>query len=656
MKIHFKLLFLFINFNLFAQQKTDSIILVQPLDEVVLQATKLSELPLRTPLAVSLIMSSRNVLLEPQLSINESLVSVPGLFAQNAYNYNQDLRVSIRGFGARSAFGIRGVKLIVDGIPETTPDGQGQIDNLLVGIIDRIEVIRGPSASLYGNASGGVIYINTLEDIKEKLRLNYTTGSYGLQIAQAFVNLSNKNSKAILALSHSSSDGYRDHSAFNQFQSNYKSVRIINNKNKLLLQVNYTHSPKAYDPGGLTLDQLNENPREARVANLDYDARESIDHFKTGLQLSSLLPRATLKNHLYLAHRKFIGYLPFKNGGVSAFNRFYWGMGSALNRSFKNSNLHFGWSHDSQLDKRKRYHNIDGKKGGLQQEQDEYYSNSALFVHSNISLGNWMVQTGLRADYIALSFDTSQKKQSYFSINPNLGIHYKLNRLSGVYSRYSQSFQTPTLSEISNDPNGSLGFNSDLEPTKANNLEVGFKYLDSDLRFEVALFSIKSKGELVPYGIEQYPGRTFYMNGGETLRKGVEVTFLKQWGVFKLEQSYSYSDFRFKSTNNFLPGIPRHNFFNKLTYRYSKGYQLSLTSVYWGDLYANSSNSTIVKEQFFTHISMSKSFHSTDLKWGVNNLFNSDYYDNIRVNAWGGRYYEPAPTRNVFLGVRWRIE
>src|SRR6056300_582596 len=201
---HFlKILPLFFNLCLFAQQKQDSIVPLQQLDEVVLKVTKIPTKNLRAPLAASLVFSSKNALLEPQLSINESLISVPGLFAQNAFNYNQELRVSIRGFGARSAFGIRGVKLIVDGIPETTPDGQGQIDNILVGLIDRIEVLRGPSASLYGNASGGVIHINTLDEIAEKVRINFTSGSYGLTLSQALVNLSKNNSKSILAINHS---------------------------------------------------------------------------------------------------------------------------------------------------------------------------------------------------------------------------------------------------------------------------------------------------------------------------------------------------------------------------------------------------------------------------------------------------------------------
>lgn len=641
--------------SLYAQVEKDSTQQVMQLDEVVLQSTKLPAQNLRTPLAASLILSSKNALLEPQLSINESLVSVPGLFAQNAYNFNQDLRVSIRGFGARSAFGIRGIKLIVDGIPETTPDGQGQIDNLLVGLIDRIEVLRGPSAALYGNASGGVIYINSLNSIQEKARINYTAGSYGLSIAQALINLSKEDTQALFAINHSRSNGYREHASFSQLQTNYKSLKTFNDRNKLLWQINFTHSPKAYDPGGLTLDQLKENPRAARSANLEYDAREAINHIKTGLQFSSKGPLATLSHHLYLAHRNFTGFLPFKTGGVSAFNRLYWGMGSSLKRPYKNAELHIGWSHDRQVDHRKRLDNNNGVKGDLRQEQEEHYSNSALYINSNKSMGDWIFQSGLRADYILLSFDASNQRQSYLAFNPSLGLHYKLDDQSGIYGRYSESFQTPTLSELSNDPNGTLGFNADLEPSKAKNFELGFKHQSANSQFEFALFSIQSSAELIAYSLENYPGRTFYNNGGSTKRTGIEFSYLKQWKNFRLQQSYSYSDFRFESSNNYLPGIPRHNFYNKLTKEFPRGYTAALSSVFWGELYATSSNSISVKDQFYSNLSMSKSFRLLDLKWGINNLFNSDYYDNIRVNTWGGRYYEPAPKRTIYVGLSWSV-
>lgn len=651
-----KILPLFFSLCLFAQQKQDSIGNLQQLDEVVLKATKIPTKSLRAPLAASLVLSYKNALLEPQLSINESLISVPGLFAQNAFNYNQDLRVSIRGFGARSAFGIRGVKLIVDGIPETTPDGQGQIDNVLVGLINRIEILRGPSASLYGNASGGVIHINTLDTIDEKVRINFTSGSYGLTLSQALVNLSKDNSKALLAINHSQSNGYRAHSSFNQLQTNYKNIKTISDKHQLLWQINYTHSPNADDSGGLTLDQVRENPKAARGANLDYDSREALDHIKTGLQLTSELHKATMSNYLYAAHRDFIGYLPFKSGGVSTFKRFYWGLGSSINRSTKNEAYQLGWSHNSQVDHRQRYDNLNGSKGDLQDEQDEHYSNTALYMSSNTNSGNWSIQSGIRADYIALSF-TNQEKQSYIALSPSLGFHYKLDSESGLYTRYSESFQTPTLSELSNDPSGSLGFNTELEPTKAQNVELGFKRYTQNSQFEVALFSIRSKGELVAYSIENYPGRTFYNNAGNTKRTGIEFSYLKQWRGFSLQQSYSYSDFRFDTTDNqeYLPGIPRHNFYNRLTQQFSNGLQLALSSVYWGNLYATSSNTVEIKSQFYSHLSMSKSYTHFDLKMGINNIFDNDYYDNIRVNAWGGRYYEPAPKRNLYLGFSWKL-
>lgn len=654
---HFlKILPLFFNLCLFAQQKQDSIVPLQQLDEVVLKVTKIPTKNLRAPLAASLVFSSKNALLEPQLSINESLISVPGLFAQNAFNYNQDLRVSIRGFGARSAFGIRGVKLIVDGIPETTPDGQGQIDNILVGLIDRIEVLRGPSASLYGNASGGVIHINTLDEIAEKVRINFTSGSYGLTLSQALVNLSKNNSKSILAINHSQSNGYRVHSSFNQFQTNYKSIKTISDSHKLLWQINYTHSPNADDSGGLTLDQVIENPMAAREANINYDSREAIDHIKTGLQLSSKLKSAIMSNHFYAAHRNFIGYLPFKSGGVSAFKRFYWGLGSSINRSTKKGAYQMGWSHDRQVDHRKRYDNLNGSKGDLQEQQDEHYSNTALYMSSQTNRGNWSIQSGIRADHIALSF-TKKEKQSYSALSPSLGLHFKLDSESGLYTRYSESFQTPTLSELSNDPNGSLGFNTELEPTKAKNIELGFKHKSQNSQFEIALFSIRSKGDLVAYSIENYPGRTFYNNAGNTKRTGIEFSYLKSWKNFRLQQSYSYSDFRFDTTDNhqYLPGIPRHNFYNRITQDFSNGIQLALSSVFWGTLYATSSNSVEIKSQFYSHLSMSKSFDRIDIKMGVNNVLNNDYYDNIRVNAFGGRYYEPAPKRNLYIGLSWKL-
>ena len=644
-----------------AQQLKDSIP-TQALDEVVLNVARIASKSLNLPMAASLILSSKNALLEPQLSINESLISVPGLFAQNAYNYNQDLRVSIRGFGARASFGIRGVKLIVDGIPETTPDGQGQIDNLIVGLIDQIEILRGPAAALYGNASGGVIYLNTLDTIQEQFRVNLSGGSYGLRLAQALINLNNKEDKtALLAVNYIQSDSYRDHAGFGQLQTNYKSKRTLTKQHQLLWQINYTNSPKAFDPGGITLEQVTEAPTAAWDANISYDARESIHHIKTGWQLKSTLKNGVMNNRLYVANRIFEGFLPFKSGGVSAFNRLYWGLGTSYQTSLNTTELEMGWSHDRQLDQRERFDNLNGIKGALQEQQDEQYTNTALYLTAHKNLGHWSVQSGLRVDHIGIRLKESSQHQNYVVLNPSLALGFQAGAHAAFYTRYSESFETPSLSELSADPNGSLGFNPELNPNKAQNYELGFKFQHSKSLLEIALFAIQSSDELISYTLEEYPGRSFYKNAGGTNRKGVEVSFNHQWGNFKLQQSYTFSDFKLSNTatGTYLPGIPKHNGYNRMSQEFSNGIELALTTVYWGSLYANSTNSIPIKDQYFSNFSLSKRFNFTNdvfaIKIGINNLTNADYFDNIRVNAWGGRYYEPAPKRNFYLGAQWSL-
>ena len=187
-----------------------------------------------------------------QLSINEYLSEVPGLFSLNSNNYSQDLRVSIRGFGARSAFGIRGVKILVDGIPLTTPDGQGQVDQIDLGLLEKIEVLRTPSSALYGNASGGIINIKNRENVdRNYLQLNSSFGSFGSSKNQLEGGLNLDKTQMLFNLSHTQTDGYRDHSAMKQNQLSANAIHNVNDSTKIKIRVNYFDSPEAQDPGGL---------------------------------------------------------------------------------------------------------------------------------------------------------------------------------------------------------------------------------------------------------------------------------------------------------------------------------------------------------------------------------------------------------------------
>jgi len=229
----------------------------QEIDTVYIKTARITTSVDKLPAAVSVYQATKNDATRQQLSLQEYTQQTPGLFAQNANNFAQDLRISIRGFGARAAFGIRGIKLIVDGIPETTPDGQGQLDNLNLGIIDRIEVLKGPSSSLYGNASGGVISIQTVNDVEQPFsKWKATVGSYGFQNYQATAGIKSGNSSYIFHGNYVTSDGYRDQSGFQQYNFNVNANFKLSEKLNLKAIANYSDSPQADDPGGLNIDAV----------------------------------------------------------------------------------------------------------------------------------------------------------------------------------------------------------------------------------------------------------------------------------------------------------------------------------------------------------------------------------------------------------------
>ena len=218
-----------------------------------------------------------------QTSLQEYIEDLPGLISFNRTNYAQDLRISIRGFGSRAAFGIRGIKLIVDGIPETTPDGQGQLDNLPLGILSSIEILRGPSAVRFGNAAGGVLAINTIDEVKENFhQFGLRIGSYGAQQAQLTTGLKKEKTIAIFHLNHVNAKGYRENSGY---ETNLFNVKVKHRFSPFLYtitQFNATKSPYAQDAGGQTLNDITNNRRAARDRNLQYQTQESITHLKSG--------------------------------------------------------------------------------------------------------------------------------------------------------------------------------------------------------------------------------------------------------------------------------------------------------------------------------------------------------------------------------------
>ena len=655
---------LFIPLVLAAQNKTSTTTIT--LKQVRVEAMKISSLKKEVPYSISVLNFKENQKLFQQLSLQEYLEGVPGLFSLNANNYAQDLRISLRGFGARSAFGIRGIKIIIDGIPETTPDGQGQIDNAPLGLIEKIEVLRGPQASFYGNAAGGVISIKTIDSLSENKNIFKSSfGNYNLQSYQFTSYLNKKNTSALIYFNNIQTDGFRKNSALKQKAINLKVKHRFTDQSLLNFQFNYTDSPLAQDSGGLTKEETLLEWDMARQRNVDYDTYEKINQLKFGFNWEKKL-RKKIKLNLFsfYSNRDFYGKLPFEFGGIIDLDRFYQGLGSSLIYNDINENythqIQFGIEYYSQNDFRKRYKNLNGVKGSNVFDQKENFDTTAIFLIDKIELNNWIIRSSLRHDNLIISTDNSKYNKYYNVINPSFGFTNEFKNEQYIFLNFSTSFETPTLSELSANPSGLEGFNLELNPSKAHSYEFGWKSYKSNYLIEANIFYIKSSNEVLPYELEDFPGRSFYENAGETERRGFELFSRFNWGSYSVEGSFTYAKYSFKNEDhNDLPGIPGTHWIIKVENNLNRGWTSRLTYENVGGFYANNINTVFINSFQKTRFQIAKriNFNSKiiDFSAGINNLLNKRYYDNIRLNSFGSRYYEPAPPRNFYISIALKL-
>ena len=659
-------IFLLISNNLIAQKSSSTTTIT--LNEISVEALKIETLKKKVPYSISVLDFKKIQKINQQLSLQEYIESVPGLFSLNANNYAQDLRISIRGFGARSAFGIRGIKIIVDGIPETTPDGQGQIDNIPIGLINKIEVLRGPSASFYGNAAGGVISINTIDSLSGKSNIVRSLfGSYNLTSHQLTSFLNNGNTNAIIYLNNTQTDGYREQSGLKQNIFNIKLRHNFSSKSVINAQFNYTNSPKAQDAGGLTLEEVGNNRKQARQRNIDYDTFEKIDQLKMGINwVKNFSQNLSLNSYAFFSTRDFYGKLPFESGGIVDLDRRYYGLGARLKFSKSDQNpshqFQIGMESSFQNDGRNRFLNIKGIQGNNVFSQEEIFKNYAFYFLDQVKLNKWVIRSSVRFDHLSIGTDNDIFNKRYNVFNPSFGLSKEIKRNQFLFINFSSSFETPTLSELSANPSGNEGFNLKLEPSRAFNYELGWKVSKPKFIMEANIFYIKSSNEILPYELEDFPGRSFYKNSGATKRMGLELFTQLNWKNIEVQSTFTSAKYLFEDDkittqdfkSNNLPGIPKSQFFINLIHTSKKNWITKLTFENTGKFYANNSNSVLIDSYQKTRFQTGK---SVDVKWsevdfflGINNLLNQKYFDNIRLNAFGSRFYEPAPPRNVFTG------
>lgn len=665
--------------------QTPDTLLTDTLRAAEIRATRLSVQAGASVLSVTSLGREQLRTAQAQLSLAESLGYVPGVFTMNDANFSQDLRISIRGFGARAGFGIRGIKILLDGIPESAPDGQAQVDNLDLAAVSRLEVLRGASGGLWGNASGGVLSLRTdnppAENGQYFVQGRFAAGSFGFQ--QMHLKSGGRQGKFgyIGSLTRQQLDGYREHAALRATLANAKFVWTPDSSASLQLLLNYTNSPRADDAGGLTAAQADTVPRAAHANNLRFRAGESLQQGRAGLTYEKQLGRRqTLRLRGYAAGRDFENRLPFQNGGQVAFQRFFSGGGGQYEWAAPALPLRFGagFDFDRQTDQRQRYQNNDGERGAQNLDQTEIFTGAGAYALAHWTPGKWTVSGGLRYDAVWLRADDhfltdgdQSGREQFRQASPWGGLLWRLRQGLRWFANATTNFETPTLTELSNNPAGTGGFSTELGPQRTFSLETGLrgKSKDGRLQWELALFRTRTRDELTPYEIAGQPGRAYYRNAGVAIRQGAEASV--QWAPVSglaLLAAYAFSDFYFDAyetpagdfSGNRLPVLPRHHGQAELRWNHPLGLFAFATARFTGELFGDDANTERIDPVWWlkARAGWRRGFgpFSLELFAGADNLGDTRYFNNVRPNAAAGRYFEPGAGRTWLGGVsvHWR--
>ncbi|MEN8820117.1 MAG: TonB-dependent receptor [Abyssibacter sp.] len=598
------------------------------------------------------------------LSLADWLDAVPGVYAQNRYNLAQGLRPAIRGFGARAAFGVRGIQVLVDGVPLTLPDGQTELDVLDLDRVARVDVVRGPAAALFGNAAGGVIAIET-QPIAATARheAHYSAGELGLtRWRLASGGPWTETFASAFQLGEQRLTGHRNHTSSRVRRLNLQSESEAS-FGRLQLRGSVL-DVEAQDPGALTRTQANADPEQAAARNLAFDAGERIRQQRLQLrwQADTASDRET-SVQLYLGQRLFENRLPFESGGQVVFDRHFGGLGATQQRSIRDWTLTSGVDLQHQQDDRRRYDNLSGARGDLALDQREQATGAGLYLSAQRNLGeHWSLALGLRADYLRIAVDDhfgadgdDSGDRRFDDLSWSLQLDRRLGHGLRLHARVASAYESPTAGELANPQGG--GFDPSLRAADAHAVETGLTGRLDNHRFGLVLFATRIDDELVPYEIAGQPGRSFYRNSGESQRRGVELDWT--WALsaqWSLQTSYTASDFHFvryrRDGEDFggkrQPGTPRQQGHVALRWDLpDKGASLRLHGV--DSLYADDANS--VRAPGYARIDLGGWWTPAPhwrLQAGLNNLSDVAYMDNTRINAFGGRYFEPAPGRHAY--------
>ena len=368
-------------------------------------------------------------------------------------------------------------------------------------------------------------------------------------------------------------------------------------------------------------------------------------------------------SYFFYQNRDFLSKLPFNFGGIISLERNYFGVGTKftkkINHENRNRTLVLGIDHLNQSDDRQRFKNDFGIQGENTLDQIEKFKTTGLYLVNQASYSSGLnVRYGIRYDINNIGVDSSNMV-NLDKLNPSLGLSYSINSTDNIFFSYGTSFETPTLNELSNNPDGS-GFNNDLKSNNSSNYEIGWRKSFLNIIVEAVAYITNSDNEILPYELEQFPGKNFYRNVGSTMRRGLELNSQIFFKEGRLNLSYTLSNNQFKNfvidgrnlSDNLIPGIPSQMLDLEMIFNLTRKRTLILTNRLIGERYADNLNETLIGSYNIFNIKYSKKvFRNSEFFLGANNIFNQEYYDNIRINAFGKRYYEPAPKRNFYFGI-----
>ncbi|EPF6423254.1 TPA: TonB-dependent receptor [Acinetobacter baumannii] len=671
---------------------------VAKLPTLHVEATRTDTGYLQTPASVFRI-EAPQVDSSSQVNLTEVVKGIPSLQIRNRENYAQDLQLSMRGFGARSTFGVRGIRLYVDGIPATMPDGQGQTSNIDLSSLDHVEVLTGPFSSLYGNSSGGTILTSTKEGQgKDSIELSYSGGSHDKSRAGLVLQGGAKGANEpsyVISSSYFDTDGYREHSGAEKVLNNAKLSWNLDDGSKINWVTNYVKI-HADDPQGLTHDQWNANPKQQVPFLKQFNVRKDIEQTQTGVTWSkSINDKNELYAMAYLGNRQVTQYQSIPKstqdasinhaGGVIDFERNYYGAdfrwtGKEL---LPNTTLSVGVALDAMDEDRKGFENFNlvngqpsyGVKGNLRRDEDNTLWNIDPYLQASWQfLPTWRLDTGVRYSNVHyksednyLSNGDDSGKTDYDKVLPSVALSWQILPELMAYVSYAKGFETPTFTEMAYRPDGQSGFNFDLTASTSDTYETGLKSQNQLGDFTLAVFQTKTKDDIVSAGNSN--GRSTFRNADKTLREGVEFAWNKKlWRDLIATASYSYLDATFDadipalgniaqiSSGNAIPGIAKNQAYASLAWQPSHGLYGGVDVQYMDKVYVNDTNSDAAPSYSVTSANVGYAWVMGDWKVNsfarVDNLFDKKYAGSVIVNDGNSRYFEPADGRNWSAGLR----